>query len=145
MIKMNLYSLHEHIVIKNSRNFGFWKNILYPYTKHCVTVLWETFIKKKVHSHEKKIISYFILLKYVRRKGRSDLVAPWDATRPFLETNSFNDFIYIEILFSKHTLKNQISKTAPCHQLLFIQKSFTANETINYQTSQMTWFCPIVP
>ena len=31
MIKMNLYSLHEHIVIKNSRNFGFWKNILYPY------------------------------------------------------------------------------------------------------------------
>ena len=57
--------------------------------------------KKKVNFHEKKMISDFILLKHVRRKGRRDLVAPWDVTRLFLGMNSFDNFIYIKIFFLK--------------------------------------------
>ena len=94
----------------------------------------ETFIKM-VHSHEKKKISDFILLKHV---GRSDLFALWDVNRLILEMNSFNNFIYIEFFFQNILLKIKSQNLLHVTNYFSSKKSFTANETINYQTSQTT-------
>ena len=79
-------------------------------------------------SKQCSVTSFFS--KHIRRKGRSDLVAPRDITGLF--------FLILEFFFQKILLKNNSQKLLHVTNFFSPKKSYIANEINNNHKSQTT-------